>query len=217
MFTPRPSGIPVKPTMLGASSLGKLVPSYLTKIISDFPVLLISRNGKLGNPTVRLIVPRSWLTLSKLPVIKKCFSPLKGREMTFASDKNFFKSSYPLRLYAITSPFMTCSIFVGKIFSLRTTLQSPESWISSLKKLRKEARVFDPNVCIEADEMTCTVNSDFYNFYSFSSFRSRTSCNSDWKSCSSICSLFALIREYDGRNNVGLSVISKILSVNDCS
>ena len=59
MCTPRPSGRPAKPTMLGISSLGKVIPSYLPKIISYFQVLLISRNEKLGGLTVRLIVPRS--------------------------------------------------------------------------------------------------------------------------------------------------------------
>ena len=73
--------------------------------------------------------------------------------MTLESVEVFCESSYPLGLYAIKSQFTSSSIFVGKNISLRATLQAPESLVSSLKPLRKQAKVFDPNICIEADEM----------------------------------------------------------------
>ena len=58
--------------------------------------------------------------------------------------------------------FTIFSIFVGNMISLRATLQSPESWISSFKKFQNDASVFKPIVSIEADEKTQTVNSSWY-------------------------------------------------------
>ena len=47
MCVPRPSGTPLKPIMLGISSLGNVIPSYFPKTISNLPELLVSLKKKI--------------------------------------------------------------------------------------------------------------------------------------------------------------------------
>ena len=89
MCVPRPSGVPLKPKMLGISSLGNVIPSYFPKTISNLPELLISLKEKFGKPTVLLMVASNCVTVSKVPGMKANRSPLYGRDMTL--DPELFR------------------------------------------------------------------------------------------------------------------------------
>ena len=86
MCVPRPSGTPLKPIMLGISSLGNVIPSYFPKTISNLPELLISLKEKFGKPTVHLMVASNCGTVSKVSGMKANRSPLYGRDMTLAPE-----------------------------------------------------------------------------------------------------------------------------------
>ena len=102
----------------------------------------------------------AWYTQNLIIVVKiSClegFFSLKGRELTSASDLNFWESSYHLGTFAPKSPLI-CSILVGETISLKATLPTPKSLISFLQKYRKEVGLFDTYIFIEADEIICTV------------------------------------------------------------
>ena len=86
MCVPHPSGVPLKPIMLGILSLGNVIPSYFPKTISNLPELLISLKAKFGKPTVLLMVASNCGTVSKVPGMKTNRSPLYGRDMTLAPE-----------------------------------------------------------------------------------------------------------------------------------
>ena len=86
MCVPRPSGVPLKPIMLGISSVGNVIPSYFPKTISNLPELLIYLKKKFGKPIVLLMVASNCGTVLKVPGMKANCSLLYGRDMTLAPE-----------------------------------------------------------------------------------------------------------------------------------
>ena len=88
MCVPPPTGMPLKPIMLGFSSIGNVIPSYFPKTFSNLLELLISLSEIFVKRTVRLMVANNCGTVSNVSGIKPNCSPLYGRDMTLAPENS---------------------------------------------------------------------------------------------------------------------------------
>ena len=171
--------------------------------------------------TVRLILPRSWLTLSKKSVNifqswRTDFVHSKAKKWHLHQMKFFANLNIPYYWMVLDLHSRTAQFF-GKNYFTKIYPPVPGEINFIMEKIAKRSLEECLTQIFEGDEKTCTLNSSSKQFLLIFFFLF-TNLMQFWSiKFSFFCSLFAAMREYGGGNNVGISVTAKTSSENDCS